>query len=33
MQLFRLDLESKLEDKLFDPEIPPGVDIVEAVES
>ena len=33
MQLYRLDLESKLEDKLFDPEIPPGVDIVQAVES
>ena len=33
MQLFRLDLKSKLDDKLFDPEIPPGVDIFEAVES
>ena len=33
MQLFRLDLKSKLDDKLFNPEIPPGVDIFEAVES
>ena len=33
MQLYRLDLKSKLDDKLFNPEIPPGVDIFEAVES
>ena len=33
MQLFRLDLKSKLDDKLFNPDIPPGVDIFEAVES
>ena len=33
MQLYRLDLNSKIEDKLFNPEIPPGVDIFEAVES
>ena len=33
MQLYRLDLNSPLDEKLFDPEIPPGVDIVEAVDS
>ena len=33
MQLYRLDLKSKIEDKLFNPEIPPGVDIFEAVDS
>ena len=32
MQLYRLDLKNKLDDKLFNPEIPPGVDIFEAVE-
>ncbi len=31
--LFRLDFDSELDDKLFDPDIPPGVDIFEAVES
>ena len=31
--LSRLDFESQLDDKLFDPDIPPGVDIFEAAES
>ena len=33
LQLYRLDLETEIDDKLFDPEIPPGVDIFEAKES
>ena len=33
MRLYQLDLKSEIDDKLFDPEIPPGVDIFEAMES
>ena len=33
MLLFRLDLESELDDEVFAPKIPPGVDIFEAAES
>ena len=33
LQLYRLDLESEIDEELFDPEIPPGVDIFEAKES
>ena len=33
LQLYRLDLNTEIDDKLFNPEIPPGVDIFEAVES
>ena len=33
MWLFRLDLDSELDDEVFAPKIPPGVDIFEAAES
>ena len=33
MLLFRLDLDSELDDEVFTPTIPPGVDIFEAAES
>ena len=33
LRLFRLDFESELDGKLFDPDIPEGVDIFEAAES